>query len=150
VVREGFLKDKCGPRAKKFEHHWFMASQCFSLTPTFHPGMCCLNGDLMRMASIRSTAGILLLKKWSHRLSSCARLLLYDMHIQGRNQLMFPGGQNDCSLFCLKYKFSEGQLPVFPPGCGSAHIYLTRIYCFTANNLAKIDNMHLVLSLCLT
>jgi len=22
VVREGFLKDKCGPRAKTFEHHW--------------------------------------------------------------------------------------------------------------------------------
>jgi len=22
VAREGFLKDKCGPRAKKFEHHW--------------------------------------------------------------------------------------------------------------------------------
>jgi len=21
VAREGFLKDKCGPRAKKFEHH---------------------------------------------------------------------------------------------------------------------------------
>jgi len=23
VAREGFLKDKRGPRAKKFEHHWF-------------------------------------------------------------------------------------------------------------------------------
>jgi len=23
VTREGFLKDKCGPRAKKFEHHCF-------------------------------------------------------------------------------------------------------------------------------
>jgi len=23
VAREGFLKDKCGPRAKKFEHHCF-------------------------------------------------------------------------------------------------------------------------------
>jgi len=22
VAREGFLKDKCGPGAKKFEHHW--------------------------------------------------------------------------------------------------------------------------------
>jgi len=22
VAREGFLKDKCGPRAKKFENHW--------------------------------------------------------------------------------------------------------------------------------
>ena len=22
MAREGFLKDKCGPRAKKFEHHW--------------------------------------------------------------------------------------------------------------------------------
>jgi len=22
VAREGFLKDNCGPRAKKFEHHW--------------------------------------------------------------------------------------------------------------------------------
>jgi len=22
VARERFLKDKCGPRAKKFEHHW--------------------------------------------------------------------------------------------------------------------------------
>jgi len=22
VAREGFLKDKYGPRAKKFEHHW--------------------------------------------------------------------------------------------------------------------------------
>jgi len=24
VAREGFLKGKCGPRAKKFEHHWPM------------------------------------------------------------------------------------------------------------------------------
>jgi len=24
VAREGFLKDKCGPRAKKFEYHWVM------------------------------------------------------------------------------------------------------------------------------
>jgi len=23
VAREGFLKDKCSPRAKKFEHLWF-------------------------------------------------------------------------------------------------------------------------------
>jgi len=23
VAREGFLKDKCGPRAKRFEHRWF-------------------------------------------------------------------------------------------------------------------------------
>jgi len=25
VAREGFLKDKCGPRAKTFEHHCFRA-----------------------------------------------------------------------------------------------------------------------------
>jgi len=24
VAREGFLKDKCGPRAKKFGHHCFI------------------------------------------------------------------------------------------------------------------------------
>jgi len=23
VAREGFLKDKYGPRAKTYEHHWF-------------------------------------------------------------------------------------------------------------------------------
>jgi len=28
VAREGFLKDKCGPRAKMFEHH------CLSATVT--------------------------------------------------------------------------------------------------------------------
>jgi len=27
LAREGFLKDKCGPRAKKFEHHCSKASQ---------------------------------------------------------------------------------------------------------------------------
>jgi len=27
VTREGFLKDKCGPRAKKFEHHCFEGTQ---------------------------------------------------------------------------------------------------------------------------
>jgi len=26
VARKGFLKDKCGPRAKKFEHHWFKST----------------------------------------------------------------------------------------------------------------------------
>jgi len=26
VAREGFLKDKCGPRAKKFEHHCFRSN----------------------------------------------------------------------------------------------------------------------------
>jgi len=26
VAREGFLKDKCGPRDKKFEHHWSKVS----------------------------------------------------------------------------------------------------------------------------
>jgi len=26
VAREGFLKDKCGPRAKTFEHHWSSVS----------------------------------------------------------------------------------------------------------------------------
>jgi len=26
VARDGFLKDKCGPRAKKFEHHWLTGS----------------------------------------------------------------------------------------------------------------------------
>jgi len=26
AAREGFLKDKCGPRAKKFEHHCITAS----------------------------------------------------------------------------------------------------------------------------
>jgi len=27
VAREGFLKDKCGPRARTFEHHWSMWRQ---------------------------------------------------------------------------------------------------------------------------
>jgi len=30
VTREGFRKDKCGPRAKKFEHHCF-TSMCLKL-----------------------------------------------------------------------------------------------------------------------
>jgi len=28
VAREGFLKDKCGPRAKTFEHHCFTQRTC--------------------------------------------------------------------------------------------------------------------------
>ena len=27
VARKGFLKDKCGPRVKKFEHHWSRPSK---------------------------------------------------------------------------------------------------------------------------
>jgi len=29
MAREGFLKDKCGPRAKTFEHHWCRSRQIF-------------------------------------------------------------------------------------------------------------------------
>jgi len=30
VASKGFLKDKCGPRAKKFEHHWLRAMVKFT------------------------------------------------------------------------------------------------------------------------
>jgi len=33
VAREGFLKDKCGPRARKFEQHWF-SRRCLIKTTT--------------------------------------------------------------------------------------------------------------------
>jgi len=35
VAREGFLKEKCGPRAKKFEHHCHMA---MALLGNYHQG----------------------------------------------------------------------------------------------------------------
>jgi len=36
VAREGFLKDKCGPRAKKFEHHWYRLSRLFKFNVFVH------------------------------------------------------------------------------------------------------------------
>jgi len=34
VPREGFLKDKCGPRANKFEQHWSKALEQCDVAPS--------------------------------------------------------------------------------------------------------------------
>jgi len=49
VAREGFLKDKCGPRAKKFEHHCLKPLSlvgCASLKNTFYLQLlCCYSSE---------------------------------------------------------------------------------------------------------
>jgi len=39
VAREGFLKDKCGPRAKKFEYH------CSKPTTQYHQTICAVKSN---------------------------------------------------------------------------------------------------------
>jgi len=53
VARKGFLKEKCGPRAKMFEHHWLKREQ--SIDRRFQ--ICASTGKLVREpASLLFTA----------------------------------------------------------------------------------------------